>query len=114
MSLQITVKLPVTFELTKLVVNGHDCPRIEVDLDTGAVTGVDNTICEKVVDRCSCELWAGENLVAYREADYVPYGFGIGGGDYLEFDVEGGFIEDWTQPSPDVDDLADDWTWNQK
>ena len=114
MNLKVTVRLPVTFELNKLVVVAHDCPRIEVDLNTGAVTGVDDNIYEKVVDRCNCELWAGENLVAHREADYVPYGFGVGGGDYLEFTVENGFIEGWTQPTPDFDDLADDWTWNQK
>lgn len=52
----------------------------------------------KTRDACNVQVQDadGDNLL-HIDGDYVPYGFGIGGGDYLELtiDVETGKVVGW-------------------
>lgn len=65
--------------------------RVDVDLDTGRIKGWPNgqtfTMCMKVRDGGTYTLMHAGNTVAERVDAYVPNC--LGGGDYLEFEIDG-------------------------
>ena len=112
--MKMTVKMVISLEPDTMQVfaNGDKDFEFKVHLETGEVTGIeDGDFCVKTSDRCSVMLLQAGRIVGKREADYVPYGFGIGGGDYIEMEVKDSAIVGWNEPSLTYEDFEDDYSW---
>jgi hypothetical protein len=59
----------------------------------------------KASGKCDDKFFATQFNTQFRiEGDYVPYGAGIGGGDYISFAycLDCGQIQDWNGPHNDL------------
>jgi hypothetical protein len=88
-----------------------DLWRVTIEIDTGRIVdwpkGQNGDMCMKVCDCGTYTLLDQGKVVAELGNDYVPSGVGIGGGDYLEMEInKEGMIAGW--PSrPDVSRFFD-------
>lgn len=62
------------------------------------------SICAKTSDCCQFVLQLDEQKVEYEQNGYVPKDLGIGGGDYIELDIdlETGQILNWKKPTEEA------------
>jgi len=66
--------------------------------------GMKLTIGGKCSDMCHSKLTTEDGGVDYEKDGYVPKGLGVGGGDYIEFevDLETGQILNWKKPTDEA------------
>jgi hypothetical protein len=114
----LRVTVPVRYEEDDIPndfpLRNNDIWRATIDLDTGDVLnwpkGEGRIFGMKVCDAGQYELLNAESKVIAERFDYVPYGCGIGGGDYIEMGIlPTGKVGRWpAQPELDVAFFGED------